>query len=147
MSNPGDVDLTDPLNPIWPAPLIADPGGNADGRIDYADADAPNDPATVLKNLQQWATYCALFWIDGKAGPVVGAGCLADFRLMIRAALAMLLVRKDGAPFVQLQCLDKTASPERWIDPTTDDQSKWPADWNGMLNAEMRFGLGLGDKV
>jgi hypothetical protein len=120
------------------------------GLMGYSIADpeaAPDDPAVALANLQQWATYCALFWIDGKPGPVVGAGCLADFRLMIRAVLAMLLLRRDGAPFVQLQCIDKTGASEAWIDPTTDDQGKWAADWNGMLNAELRFGLGLGDKV
>jgi hypothetical protein len=146
------VDLTDPLNPVWPPPYIPDPGGNADGHIDYPDIEAPASPERQAANLLG-AMYQTNIWVDGKltyqpSCPPLQTDDPGDsieaHRDQVRALLFFLFWDRRRRPFVVMQTRDLAL--DRWIDLTSDTP---PAidDWDGMVTVDVRVNAGWGDSL
>ena len=98
---------------------------------------------------QRWAVYCVKVYVDGQVRHTFGAGDVEDLRLGLRGWLALLLLRAGGG-FVQVQCLNTVS--QQWVDPSLPDPDadtpvRWGKEWGGMLNVELRFTVGLGDRV
>jgi len=124
-----------------PAGLYAwDPALNALRNVSVEPPAAPALPYTLeaFLNGRPWARFAA--------------STLDGLRVALRALAAVFLTRREGSPFVQFRCGYSTGATAGWIDPSLDDPAgdtwrRWPRDWDGMLNAELRVAAGLGDRV
>lgn len=73
-------------------------------------------------------------------------------RDIMRGLTFLYRAKRDNPPFLQFRGSYNTGATVTWTDPSLDDPpvdtfKRWPADWNGITNAELRINTGLGDKV
>lgn len=135
-----------------PNPTVQDPMGNLwvwdqDLRImRNTSADAPISPEQAVNNFQvEWAKFGCLIFENGVPVVAFAANKIGSVRRTLRATVIALLSIHDLGMFVQFQVRD--FDQDCWIDPTTDPPLVHPPESDGMHNAEVKVGGGMGDKL
>jgi hypothetical protein len=135
-----------------PNPTIQDPMGNLwawdqDLRVmRNLSADAPDSPAQAVKNFSlEWATFGCTVFAEGVILTRFAAPTLGDLRAVLREIILAITGPPGSPPFVQYQVRDIVR--DVWIDPTTDPPLVHGPESDGLHNAEVKVGGGMGDKV
>lgn len=133
--------------PADPAPSVRTPAGlyvwdAGLGALRNVSVEAPNAPELP------WGVEV---WVDQVSAGRMLVGSLSLLSDILRG-LSLLMLARRPVPFVQARCSYSTGGTLTWVDPSLPDPvldtaAHWPADWNGMLNAELQVRLGLGDRV
>lgn len=99
---------------------------------------------------QAWAAYCVKVHVDGALRHAFGAADVDDLRALVRMVALMMFGRTPPPGHVQFQVLNVLT--QRWVDPSlpapdVDTQVRWPADWTGWMNMELKVHGGLGGEL
>lgn len=130
----------------FPYPSVETPAGtytwNGTELVNIS-VEAPSVPGQPIRT---GFPFLVTFYQDGEELFSVRGSNIKDVRTLIRATIILYL----GANTLDRLQYDVWEDAfQRWVDPSLDspDYSRWPADWNGLMNAELQIKGGLGDKI
>lgn len=103
-----------------------------------------------VRTPQLWAVYCVKAFVDGTLRHALGASDVDDLRTLVRMVALMMFGRSPAPGHVQFQVLNVLT--QQWVDPSlpnpdVDSRVRWPADWNGWMNMELKVHGGLGGEL